>query len=207
MRTYKGVGTKVSPEVKRDIKRICEAMGMTQYELMQMVCCVIVRLMDDMHNLSPEMEQIVAIFERMDGWHNAYNLADPTVKREVNEAVYVHHDPDGRKHGARASLVRRTHEGWEQTNNVRHIFDRMLAVLLPEVHRRMTAACKDADCKDLVQLQLQMLAQYEQDEAAEEYRRMFQDIRTDNGKALAYGRRTKKVKRVTPDEVDKKGGR
>ena len=127
------ISTKVHPAVKEKLRRLCAKRGLTEYEMLQMVCDCIVRYMDDRHNLTPELEQAMSIFEHMVGWRNAYNLADPTIESEVQEAVYITSDGAHKKKGFRAHLVRKPFMGeWEQTDNVVQIFERMTEVLLPE---------------------------------------------------------------------------
>lgn len=206
MSNYKGVATKVKPEVKRSIGRLCKARGITEYEMLQMMCDCIVRYMDDMHNLSPELERAMAIFEHMKGWSKAYNLADPTCGKEVAEAVYLTHDPTGRKKGLRASLVRHVGGKWEHTDNVTIIHDRMLETLLPEVHHKMLTLAVETGCSSLLELQHKMIEQYETDTINAGYRKEFEDVRTNNGKPIVYGNRAKKVRRVTPDEIEEDAG-
>ena len=48
--------------------------------------------MDDMHNLSPELELAMAVFEHAEGWSKAFNLANPYMRGEIAEAVYLTRD-------------------------------------------------------------------------------------------------------------------
>ena len=83
------LATKVSRTAAEQLARIAKKKGMTIYELIQMVCDTLIRYMDDRHNLSEEMERAMSIFEHLTGWADALNLADPTVHKEVAQAVYI----------------------------------------------------------------------------------------------------------------------
>ena len=65
------------------MKKLSEKKGLSIYELLQMMCDTALRYMDESHNLTPEMEKAMSIFEHMEGWKNALNLADPTVKKKI----------------------------------------------------------------------------------------------------------------------------
>ena len=94
---YVTLATKVSRTAADKLARIAKKKGMTIYELIQMVCDTLIRYMDDRHNLSEDMERAMSIFEHMVGWADALNLADPTVNKEVAQAVYIFQDSNGGK--------------------------------------------------------------------------------------------------------------
>lgn len=175
-RNFKIIATKVSPEVDERIEKIAAKRGMTKYRLNQMVLDTLVRYMDSAHNMTPQMEQVMTVFEHMQGWADALNLADPTAKKEVTQAVYMMEDPTGKKKGVRCSMVSKPyfHE-WEQTENVVQIYERMTEVLLPDTYRRLRALAVDMDCNSLVEL-VNLLADGAQlEKFNEEMRKDFED--------------------------------
>lgn len=190
------VSTKVHPAVKEKIRRLLAKRGLSEYEMLQMVCDCIVRYMDDRHNLSPELKQAMGIFEHMVGWKNAYNLADPTIKSEVQEAVYITSDAAHKKKGFRAHLVRKPFMGeWEQTDNIIAIFERMTEVLLPEMYLDLWRLAVKMECHNLVELMRTLIDAQTILELDGEIRREFEDAaRADNGKEYRYGRRTRQTK-------------
>ena len=113
---YIPIVTKVSKHAAERLEALAKKRGMTKYEIIQMSVDTLIRYMDDRHNLTEEMEQAMNIFEHMIGWENALNLADPTVNREIAEAVYIMQDPEGKKKGYRAVMktLRLTVKGLEQ---------------------------------------------------------------------------------------------
>lgn len=85
---YKMMATKVSIEAADRLDRLCQKKGLNAFSMMQMVCDVLIRYMDDHYNLSGEIKQIIDIFERFEGWPTEFNLADHTVQKQVSDAIY-----------------------------------------------------------------------------------------------------------------------
>ena len=140
------LATKVSRHAAEQLARIAKKKDMTIYELIQMVCDTLIRYMDDRHNLSEEMERAMSIFEHMVGWADALNLADPTVHREVCQAVYIFQDADGQKRGFRAKMVDKPFCGiWTETSNVMDIFERIFNICMPELYMKLYRARVSSD--------------------------------------------------------------
>ena len=200
---YVTLATKVSRTAAEQLARIAKKKGMTIYELIQMVCDTLIRYMDDRHNLSEEIERAMAIFEHLVGWADALNLADPTVHKEVCQAVYIFQDSDGQKKGFRAKMVSKPFMGiWEEDSNVMHIFERVLNVCMPELYMKLYRAKVVLEC-DSVSEVINRLADAEVIIRMNgEMRQEFEDAaRMDNGRAVAYGQKTKGLQHRTPDSV------
>ena len=200
---YLVIATKVKPEVKRQIGKLCKQKKLTEYGMLQMVCDCLVRYMDDQHNLSPELEQAMSVFEHMEGWKDALNLADPTVKKEICEAVYIQQDKEGKKKGFRCSMVTKPIMGeWTHTDNVVYIYERMTEVLLPEIYRKMRLLAAEMDCNSIVDLLHSMIDAQAVIQLNEGFRKEFEDAdRATNGKPVAYGQRTRRKKHYDPDTM------
>ena len=200
---YVTLATTVSRTAAEQLARIAKKKGMTIYELIQMVCDTLIRYMDDRHNLSEEIERAMAIFEHLVGWADALNLADPTVHKEVCQAVYIFQDADGQKKGFRAKMVSKPFMGiWEEDSNVMHIFERVLNVCMPELYMKLYRAKVVLEC-DSVSEVINRLADAEVIIRMNgEMRQEFEDAaRMDNGRAVAYGQKTKGLQHRTPDSV------
>lgn len=199
---YKVINTKVSPEAFEKIYRLSGKMGIKPYEILQMCVDTLIRYMDDRHNLSPEMEKIIAVFEDMTGWHRSFNLADPTGKPEIGEATYYLRRNG--KQGTRAIHVEHPFFGdFRQTANVTQILDRTIENLSPNLYRRLRSLCVEMDCGSVMDLLQTMVdARVVEDLNHESVRQMFEDCnRAENGKPVAYGERTRRKKRYTPDTM------
>lgn len=200
---YVTLATKVSRTAADKLARIAKKKGMTIYELIQMVCDTLIRYMDDRHNLSEEMERAMSIFEHMVGWADALNLADPTVNKEVAQAVYIFQDSDGGKKGFRATMVNKPFMGqWTEDSNVMHIFERIFNICMPDLYMKLFRARIMLECNTVAEV-INMLADAEVIMHLNgELRQEFEDAaRMDNGKGYGYGQKTKGLQHRTPDSV------
>ena len=201
------VATKISPEADAQLERIARKKGMTKFALLQMVCDTLIRYMSDAHNLTPEIEQAMAIFEHMVGWADQLNLADPTAQKEVAQAVYILQDAGGDKKGFRATMVSKPFMGiWEQTENVMDIFERLFNILMPELYMKLFRARIILECSRVSEV-INLLVDAEVlNHMNDEYRKEVEDAgRADNGRAIAYGQRTRIKQHRTPDSYDMDG--
>ena len=197
------LSTKVSRHAAEQLARIAKHKGLTIYELIQMVCDTLIRYMDDRHNLSEEMERAMSIFEHMVGWADALNLADPTVHKEVCQAVYIFQDADGQKKGFRAKMVNKPFCGlWTEDSNVMDIFERIFNICMPELYMKLFRARIILGCERVSEV-INMLADAEVIMHLNgELRQDFEDAaRMDNGKGYAYGNKTKSTQHRTPDSL------
>lgn len=200
---YVVIGTKTSRQFYFTFNEICRKKGIKPYQAMQMMVDSFVRYTDDRHNLSAEMEQLMSIFEHMEGWKDAFNLADANTERQIDEAVYFM-TANGKK-GTRAVMVHRPYFGnWTETYNVQHILERMIEVLFPERYRRLRALAVDMDCNSLLELLDIMIDAHTVEQVNRELRKDFEDCnRHEYGKPIEYGQRTKRKHHKGVDMYDK----
>lgn len=205
---YITLATKVSRTAAEQLARIAKKKGMTIYELIQMVCDTLIRYMDDRHNLSEEMERAMSIFEHLTGWADALNLADPTVQKEIAQAVYIFSEVESvdkkeRKKGFRAVMVSKPFMGtWDETSNVMDIFERIFNICMPELYMKLFRARIILGCERVSEV-INMLADAEVIMHLNgELRQEFEDAaRMDNGRSVAYGQKTKGLQHRTPDSL------
>lgn len=176
--------TKVHPFIHHRLEKIAKKKGISVYEMLQMVCDTLTRYMDDRHNLTPEMEKAMSIFEHMEGWANALNLADPTVQKIIGEATYFFYDPEGKKKGCRAIHVTKPFFGnWEQNINIQEILERTICLLMPERYTRLRKLAVDKECSSIVELIDTLIDEHSQDEDVKFFREAFEDAeRSEYGK-------------------------
>lgn len=199
---YRVINTKVTPEAYDKIHRLARKLGTKPYEMLQMCVDTLVRYMDDRHNLSPEMERMMLVFEDMVGWPQALNLADPSAKASITEATY-YLTAKG-KAGARAVHVQKPFFGnWHETENIQLVLERTLELIAPELYRRLRSLCVAYETKSILELLNRMVdAQAIMDLNHEEVRRTFEDCnRGENTKPVEYGQRTRRKKHYTPDTM------
>lgn len=168
--------TKVRPDIFALLTMLAKRVCGTVYGLFQMFADVAVRMMDKDRNLTKDAAVCMAVFDNMEGWDDAFNLADPTVQREVGEAIYILQDPDGKKHGFRAMHVTKPFFGKRtMTYNVQRIFERVLELLFPSLYKRMRRLAADRDCNSMLELLLYLVDEGEKESDAAELRAMFDD--------------------------------
>ena len=196
---YVMIGTKVSPKFAETFNRICRKKGLNKYQAIQMMVDTFVRYTDDRYNLSEEMSLLMSAFEHMDGWNGAFNLADTTADKQIDEAIYFLTATERR--GARAIMVHRPYFGnWTETSNVQMILERVIEVLMPERYRRLRMLAVDMECNSILELIDRMIDAHTIDQLDQNFRRAFEDCqRTESGKTVAYGNKTKSLHHHTVD--------
>ena len=196
---YVMIGTKVSPKFAETFNRICRKKGLNKYQAIQMMVDTFVRYTDDRYNLSEEMSLLMSAFEHMDGWNGAFNLADTTADKQIDEAIYFLTAAE--RNGARAIMVHRPYFGnWTETSNVQMILERVIEVLMPERYRRLRMLAVDMECNSILELIDRMIDAHTIDQLEQNFRRAFEDCqRTDSGKTIAYGNKTKSLHHHTVD--------
>lgn len=179
------VQTKVTPWAKARLKSIERFKGLNDYALLQMMCETIILYMDQRHNLSEGMEKAMSIFEHLQGWGGAFNLADSTAKPEIMEATYYLRDTD--KHGVRGVHVERPwmqNSEWVQTYNIQEILEQTINLLMPERYRRLRLLAVDNDCSSILQLIDMLIDEHSKDADISSIRQGFEDANRSE-----YGRR------------------
>lgn len=171
---YVLVATKLSPSANARLEMIARRRKMSKYELIQMVCDVLIRYCDKAHNLSREIELVMAVFEHMIGWDSCFNVADPTATPEIVEATY-YLTAEGKK-GVRAVHVERPFFGeWTQNFNVQEILEKTICLLMPERYKRMRQVAVDMGATSLLQLLDEMIDTYTQAADMDAIREEFED--------------------------------
>lgn len=171
---YQVVSTKVSPEAFVQLQMLCKKIGLTQYEFLQMVIDTLIRYMDEKHNLSPQMEQAMAIFDNMESWGKVLNLADPESKFKVSEATYFFTEK-GKKQSRAVHTTQPFMGKPLGTMNIQHILERTICLLSPERYRRLRLIALDMGTKSLLACIDKLIAENEKEEDAEAIRKGFED--------------------------------
>lgn len=202
---YQPLGTKVDLRTFVLFKKLLKKKHLKVYDALQMCVDCMVRYMSDQYNLTPELEQMMGIFEHMVGWQGAFNLADPSTegKKHIEEAIYFV-SAEGKK-GMRAVLVKRPFLGdWQQDVNIQHILERTLEVLSPERYKRLRSLAVEMECHSLLELlDLMIDSATVNDLDIAEIRKGFEDCqRAENNKPLAYGERTRRKKHYSVEDTE-----
>lgn len=197
---YVMLGTKTRKDFAETFNRICKKKGIKVYNAIQMMVDTFVRFTDDRHNLSVEMERLMSVFEHMDGWKDAFNLADPTPDRDIQEALYFITGTD--RKGARGVMVHRPFFGnWTETVNIQYIIERVLEVMCPERYRRLRALAVEMDCNSILDLLDEMINNHTSELMNDQFRQGFADNNRHYGKPVEYGQRTKRKHHKSVDDI------
>lgn len=199
---FEQIGSKIDPAMAEVLNACCDAMGVDIYHLLQWFCYVIVKASAPMHALDPRIQKLMTMLDRDAGWQNAFNLCNPD-KLEVAQVVLILEQENHRGFGAvmidKPWMGQLTH----QTECVDDILERVAEVTMSGIYRRLRMMGADLDCNNLSDILLTMLDAQDianlADQDAAEGPQMG-DI-APNGKAVAYGKRTKRKKHFSPDTM------
>lgn len=194
--------TKVSKETYDALKRIERKQGISIYGIIQNMCDCIRRYMEDKTKLSPMVEKAMNMLEHMIGWKDNFNVADPNADPEISEATYYMNDKNG-KRGIRVVHVERPFFGeWKQTMNLQQILERFLCLTFPSLYRRLRFIAVCRECNSILELLIDIVGELEREEDKRDLAQPFEDAqRSDFGKAVEYGQRTRRKKHQDMDSL------
>ena len=212
---FEQLGTKIDPAMAEVLDSCCNAMGVDVYHLLQWFAYTIVKASAPMHNLDPRIQKLMTMLDRDAGWQNAFNLCNPD-KLKVSQVILIL-EQDGHK-GFGAVMIDKPWMGMnpekvsdldprranpQMTENVDDILERVAEVTMSGIYRRLRMMGADLECNNLSDILLTMLDVQDLLNAEE------RDINegpqmgdvAPNGRAVAYGKRTKRKKHFTPDTM------
>ena len=165
-------------------------------------CYVVVKASSDLHALDPRIQKLMTMLDHDAGWQNAFNLCNPD-KLKVAQVVLIL-EQQGHK-GFGAVMIDKPWMGamMRQTECVDDILERVCEVTMSGIYRRLRVMGADLKCNNLSDVLLTMLDMQDfinlSDANAAEGPQMG-DV-APNGRAVAYGKRTKRKKHFTPDTM------
>lgn len=194
---YKVLATKISAERARTFEAINAADGVSEYEVIQMLIDVYIRLKDPGQVVSPEMNQLRMVFEMSTDMKKRLRLADPSARVEVREATYFLGDKD--IPGCRLRHVYEPFMGdAEQTDNVIEILDRTLSAM-PVLYDKLQAAVKKRRLSSIYELLFVMVDELLDGQDAYDIKPTFGDNeRSEYGKKMP----TTRYKRTMVNSMD-----
>lgn len=199
---YTVKNTKISASMSEVFDKICEVTGVDTYHLLQWFSYTIIRACAPMHELSPEIQKLMAMMESSSSWQNAFNLCNPD-GLDISQLVLIL-EQKGKK-GFGAVMIDKPFMGTaSQTECVDDIVERVIEVCMPGVYRRLRRLAIDMDCEHLSDLLITMTdAQTILNLEAEDKAEMKGPGNyTEFGKVYEYGQKKKSVHRKTIDEKD-----
>ena len=210
---FEGLGTKIDPAMAKVLNACCDALGVDVYHLLQWFAYTIIRASAPLHELDPRIQKLLAMLESDAGWQQAFNLANPNGLK-VAQVVLILEQEDRKGFGA--VMIDKPWMGKapdkvddldphradpQMTENVDTILERVTQVTMRGIYRRLRLMGAKKGCQDLSDVLLTMIDEQTTIDLDEGFRAELPGMGdyADNGKAIAYGKKTKAKQHRTPD--------
>ena len=198
---FEQLGTKIDPAMAEVLNACCDAMGVDVYHLLQWFAYTIVKASAPMHNLDPRIQKLMTMLDRDAGWQNAFNLCNPD-RLKIAQVVLILEQDNHKGFGA-VMVDKPFFNEARQTECVDDILERVCEVTMHGIYKQLRLMGADLKCNNLSDVLLTMLDMQDfinlSDANAAEGPQMG-DV-APNGRAVAYGKRTKRKKHFTPDTM------
>ena len=200
---FEGLGTKIDPAMYEVLNACCDALGVDVYHLLQWFAYTIIRASAPMHELDPRLQKLLTLLESDSGWQKAFNMANPD-NLKVSQVVLILEQENHKGFGA--VMIDKPWMGkpMRQTECVDEILERVLEVTMRGIYRRLRMLGAKMHCNNffsdvlLTMIDAQTTLDLEEAFRAEmptmgEY--------ADNGKPVAYGKKSKAKQYRSPDSI------
>ena len=198
---FEQLGTKIDPAMAEVLDACCNAMVVDVYHLLQWFAYTIVKASAPMHSLDPRIQKLMTMLDRDAGWQNAFNLCNPD-RLKVSQVILILEQENHKGFGA-VMLDKPFFDEARQTECVDDILERVTEVTMSGIYKRLRLMGAEMECNNLSDVLLTMLDAQDilnaEEREASELPGMG-DI-APNGRAVAYGKRTKRKKHFTPDTM------
>ena len=198
---FEQLGTKIDPAMAEVLDACCNAMGVDVYHLLQWFAYVVVKASSDLHSLDPRIQKLMTMLDRDAGWQNAFNLCNPD-RLKIAQVVLILEQDNHKGFGA-VMVDKPFFNEARQTECVDDILERVCEVTMHGIYKQLRLMGADLKCNNLSDVLLTMLDMQDfinlSDANAAEGPQMG-DV-APNGRAVAYGKRTKRKKHYTPDTM------
>ena len=198
---FEQLGTKIDPAMAEVLDACCNAMGVDVYHLLQWFAYTIVKASAPMHSLDPRIQKLMTMLDRDAGWQTAFNLCDPD-RLKIAQVVLILEQENHKGFGA-VMVDKPFFNEARQTECVDDILERVCEVTMHGIYKQLRLMGADLECNNLSDVLLTMLDMQDfinlSDANAAEGPQIG-DI-APNGRAVAYGKRTKRKKHYTPDTM------
>lgn len=183
------------------LNAICDTLGVNSYQIFQMFFYTLMRASAPMHELSPEIRKIMTLMETDAGWAEAFNLANPN-QLDVAQCILILQQEDKRGFGA-VMVDKPFLSDATMTENVDDILERVCAVTMHGIFRRLRSLGVKMECHNLSDVLLTMIDAQTILELDEENRVEMkgEGMYDHRGRKIEYGKKTKTHGHRTPDSV------
>lgn len=198
---FEQLGTKIDPAMAEVLDACCNAMGVDVYHLLQWFAYTIVKASAPMHSLDPRIQKLMTMLDRDAGWQNAFNLCNPD-RLKIAQVVLILEQDNHKGFGA-VMVDKPFFNEARQTECVDDILERVCEVTMHGIYKQLRLMGADLECNNLSDVLLTMLDMQDllnEGERDTSEGPQMGDI-APNGRAVAYGKRTKRKKHYTPDNM------
>jgi hypothetical protein len=198
---FEQLGTKIDPSMAEVLNACCDAMGVDVYHLLQWFAYVVVKASSDLHALDPRIQKLMIMLGRDAGWQNAFNLCNPD-RLKIAQVVLILEQDNHKGFGA-VMVDKPFFNEARQTECVDDILERVTEVTMSGIYKRLRIMGADMECNNLSDVLLTMLDAQDILNAVEREASELPGMGeiAPNGRAVAYGKRTKRKKHYTPDTM------
>ena len=201
------VATKVPPHVAELLNIIAKSKGTDIYGLLQLFIEVIITAAKTTTHVSPKMKLLLHMLEVDSGWNNAFNFANPRAQMDIAQMILILQQNDGKRprEGFGMVMLDKPFMGDDarQTLCVDDILERVAKVsmkgLYKELEQVRIALEMESLRETLTTLCDAALIEHMNEMDAAEGPQVGNF--TDFGKAIEWGKRTKRKKHFTPDTM------
>lgn len=207
MSDYVQFQTKVSKRSEKILRALAKKRGTTVYGLIQLTCQFLVRMASGWHEITPEIKKLMTMFHMEPGWQNCFNSTDPKAKLDVAQEILILQQytqkasKKEKRNGYGAVMINKPYFGtdWQETECVDTIVERVIEVCMPGVYKRLRVLSELQQCQSISDLLITLTdAKIIEDMNQQDLAEIYQDTNTE---ITEYGKRTRRKKRVSPDDL------
>lgn len=200
---FEVAGTKIDPAMAEVLDACCNALQVDVYHLLQWFCYTVIRAASPMHELDPRIQKLLTMMESDAGWQTAFNIANPN-RLKVAQAILIL-EQEGRKGFGAVMIDRPFFDDATQTECVDTILERVTEVTMHGIYRRLRLMGARKQCNSLSEVLLDMIDNEHDRISNEGFRAELPGMgeHTDNGRPVAYGKKTKAKQYRSPDSTSR----
>lgn len=198
---FEGLGTKIDPAMFEVLNACCDVLKVDIYHLLQWFAYTIIRASAPLHELDPRIQKLMAMLESDAGWQEAFNIANPG-KLKIAQMILILEQQGRRGFGA-VMIDKPFMSEARQTECVDTILERVTEVTMHGIYRRLRLMGAKMECQNLSDVLLTMIDEQTILDLDEGFRAELPGMgdQADNGRQMAYGKKTKAKQKRTPDSL------
>ena len=200
---YELLQTKISPQQAELLDAICNVLGVNTYQIFQMFFYTLCRAASPMHELSPEIQKLMAFMETDTSWAEAFNMANPNDMRVARTILILEQE---NKKGFGAVMIDKPNLPGEKpmmTECVDDILERVTEATMVGIYNRLRRLGARMGCEHLSDILLTMIDNQNNLLTVDENRfEMKGEAMYDyRGRPIQYGTKSKAKQHRTPDSL------